>query len=228
MNGKRLSDAVTIVFTLCAVAVVSALVHREYFPRTQARELHSRSIVNWEAYANTGQRVGPQDASVTITEFSDYQCPFCRTFSFVVDSVMQHHGGKVAHVYRHFPNLRLHPHAMNASRASLCAGKQGAFQPMHALLFKEQEVIGIKPWATFASEAGVAEIGLFEHCMRDTLVTREIERDMKAGRELGVNGTPTFLVNEVMIVGALKRPVLDSIIEASIRRQESTRGNPTR
>ena len=76
---------------------------------------------------------------MVIAEFSDFQCPFCkRFFDQALASIRRREGADVALAFLHFPIVKLHPNAGNASAAAVCAGDQGKFWPMHDLLFKNQ------------------------------------------------------------------------------------------
>lgn len=220
-SRERLVNAVTVVITLVALASVANVVRREFWPQPAAAALDGpppiRQVRDWRTYEAAGYRMGEAFAPVTIVEFSDFQCPFCRSFSAIADSVQQRYGGRVARVFRQFP-LEKHPAAMNAARASICAGRQDRFKPMYTLLFAQQDSLGMKRWTLFASEAGVPDVARFETCMADPAVNAEIQADLKAGKTLGVTGTPTFLVNQSMVTGIVSKAAVDSLVQAEMRR----------
>ena len=142
---------------------------------------------------------GPKNASVTIIEFSDYQCPFCQKAEDVVDQVMKTYGDKIRLVYRDYP-LPFHPNARPASEAAACANAQGKFWEYHAKLFHGD---GLEPekLKTYADQVGL-DRKKFDDCLEKKPFKTEIDKDVKDGEKAGVNGTPAFFINGRMLSGA--------------------------
>ena len=142
---------------------------------------------------------GPKNASVTIIEFSDYQCPFCQKAEDVVDQVMKTYADKVRLVYRDYP-LPFHPNARPASEAAACANAQGKFWEYHAKLFHGD---GLEPekLKTYADQVGL-DRKKFDDCFEKKPFKAEIDKDVKDGEKAGVNGTPAFFINGRMLSGA--------------------------
>ena len=142
---------------------------------------------------------GPKNASVTIIEFSDYQCPFCQKAEDVVDQVMKTYADKVRLVYRDYP-LSFHPNARPASEAAACANAQGKFWEYHAKLFHGD---GLEPekLKTYADQVGL-DRKKFDDCLEKKPFKAEIDKDVKDGEKAGVNGTPAFFINGRMLSGA--------------------------
>jgi protein-disulfide isomerase len=170
-------------------------------------------VREWRQVAEGGKRYGPDGASVTITEFSDFQCPYCRRFSDVLKQVKEKYPSEVNFSFRHFPLDRIHPHARAAAIAAECSARAGAFERMHDLLFQRQDSLGKLPWQTLAARAGIADTSSFAQCMADESTAALVRTDFDLGRKLGVKGTPTVMVNEWRIVGASFARV-DSIVES--------------
>lgn len=215
-KADLLQNLFTGVLVLCAVLITGLLVRRELMsPSAQAAEREPGGTVSdWRAYADDGKhRAGPEGAPVTIVEFSDFQCPFCRVMAARLDSLRALHPREVAVVYRHYP-LRIHPHAVAAARASECAAEQGRFWEMHDALYRQQEAIGQLRWGRFAELAGVADSVAFERCVDRAEAHPAIRNDTIAGGRLGVTATPTLLINQYRITGA---PPLDTL-RAYVRR----------
>lgn len=181
------------------------------------------SVVDIKMGSN--QVLGDKNAPVQIIEFSDFQCPFCRSFwegayseikSKYIDT------GKVALEFRDYP-LDFHPAAVISARAARCAGDQNMFWQMHDKIFSEQaeqgtgtiyyEASDIKNWAK--------EIGLntqtFNTCLDSDKYADDVQDDFKAGQKYGVSGTPTFFINGTRVVGAQPFSVFESIIEAELK-----------
>lgn len=162
---------------------------------------------DWAQYTLGGHLLGLSDAPVTIVEFSDFQCPFCRRFAVFHDSLRKL-GHRVKVVYRHYP-IPTHQFAIAAARASECAAAQGLFEPMHAALFAHQESIGVAPWSRFARTAGVQDSTTFQTCMNSTDPVKAMTDDTVAGKRLKVRGTPTLLIHDLRVDGL---PSFDSLL----------------
>jgi protein-disulfide isomerase len=138
--------------------------------------------------------LGPPTATVTLLEYGDYQCPFCRAAQGSVEQLLQVMGDEVRYAYRHFPLTQIHPLAQQAAEASEAAGAQGSFWEMHKLLFERQERLGARDLLGYAAALGLdverfaAELGARVHEAR-------VREDFMSGVRSGVNGTPTFFVN---------------------------------
>lgn len=215
--AQRASALMHGVLTICALVVTGLVVRREFSPPASA---HSESaepmrIEGWRRIGAEGHRLGSTDAPVQIVVFSDFQCPACRVLASHLDSIRAEQPGRVALVHRHSP-LRSHAHAVAAARASECAARQGAFRAYHDALFAEQAAIGVWPWERFARTAGVRDLSTFTRCVRAPGSMARLDRDTAAAGELRVEGTPTFLVNDIKYVGA---PPLETL-RAYVRRAE--------
>lgn len=152
-------------------------------------------------YANTGGRIGPKDASVTIVVFSDYQCPGCLALESHLKPVREKYSDDVAVVIRHFP-LEGHVFARPAARGAVCADRQERFAAYHEALFaRDEEAPILRSLLGYAAQAGVPDTAAFRECLGLPDTDIAVENDIRAGRRLGVSGTPTFLVNDEMHVG---------------------------
>lgn len=155
------------------------------------------SVEAWEQYAEAGHRLGPKDAAVTIVEFGDYQCPFCRSAASQLEAILTEYSGEVTLVYRHLP-LAVHDQAYAAARAAECAGHQGKFWQLHNLLYSDGSWMTGDPLAGFvalAEQAGVPNTERFQVCVSDEKIVPAVEADKLAAAQVGFTGTPSFLVN---------------------------------
>ncbi len=144
--------------------------------------------------------LGDGTAPVTIVEFSDFQCPACRSASVAVDGLLTKYEGKIKFIYRHFPLTSIHKNAMAASIASEAAGEQGKFWEYSKALFDKQdawEKLGNPQdlFVNLAKEAGVADLEKFKNEIGEQARRDVILADMSLGNQLGVDATPTFFVN---------------------------------
>ncbi len=108
-------------------------------------------------------------------------------------------------VIRHFP-IEGHDLARPASEAAVCAAEQGRFLDYHRVLFDKPELLEKRPWSDFAVEAGVRDTTALLECLQAERTKAAIDRDLMAGRRLGIEGTPTFLVNGTQYAGAARLP----------------------
>ncbi len=216
MTGKILRDVGFGVLVVCALVVTALLVRRELFtPAAAGGSSAQRSSVSaWRSYIDPAREEGENDAPVTLVEFSDFQCPFCREFAGTVKAARQHFGAKVAFEYRHYPLTAVHPYARVAAIAAECARRQDRFSAFHDALFAGQDSMGHWPWATYAHDAGVADTARFLHCLADSTTADIVDGDLRAGAALGVRGTPTLLVNDQLISGTLPRDQLIAVIDS--------------
>jgi protein-disulfide isomerase len=169
-----------------------------------------------------GHSLGPADAPVTIVEFSDFQCPYCKSADLIVKQIMAQYPDKIRFVYRHFPLTTIHPYAMQAAQASECANEQGKFWEMHDLIFRNQQEFSqdgyseIEFFPKIANDLGI-DNSKFRNCLRDQQYDAYITKDMSDGLKYGVEGTPTFFVNKQRINGisVLETTIVKEIEEAT-------------
>ncbi len=162
--------------------------------------------------------LGAPDAPVHIVAFSDYQCPFCsRAMDTMAELVAAWEGQVVVHL-RDFP-LAFHVDARPAHHAVRCADEQGLAHELHWRLYGHQQQLKANELLEHASVVGL-DVGAFEACMASGRHEAAIQRDLAAGQEVGVKGTPTFFVNGERLVGAQPRSKFDEAIERALTRRK--------
>jgi protein-disulfide isomerase len=161
-----------------------------------------------------GPSRGPNDAKVTIIEFSDFQCPFCFRAYDTVEQVMKNYDGKVRLVYRQFP-LSIHAHAQKAAEASLCALDQGKFWEMYHSLFKHHEALEVEQIKGYAKELGL-DAAKFDKCLDSGEKQAAVQSDQSAGEAVGVSATPTFFINGEELEGAQPYEEFQQTIDAAL------------
>ena len=136
---------------------------------------------------------GPDNAPVTLTVFSDFQCPYCSRLVPFVDEVLAKNPDKVRIVFKQFP-LRMHNFALPAALASLAARDQGKFWPMHDLLFANSSQLSDEKIRSLAQQVGL-DLARFDKDRNDKRLRDEVQRDMELGQKAGVQGTPSVFIN---------------------------------
>ncbi|MFQ5521834.1 MAG: DsbA family protein, partial [Candidatus Methylomirabilia bacterium] len=140
--------------------------------------------------------LGRPDAPVTMVEFSDYQCPFCkRHVSTVYPAIKKDYidTGKLKYVFRDFPIASLHPQAQKAHEAAHCAGEQNRYWAMHDALFENSKDFSLPALKRYAQGIGL-DGERFNACVQSGKYAREIEKEIAAGTKVGVRGTPSFII----------------------------------
>jgi protein-disulfide isomerase len=154
--------------------------------------------------------IGPANAPITIVEFSDFQCPFCRVGASTLKSLSYRHPGKIRVVLRNFPldpacNPKMksagHPAACEAARGVYCAFKQGKFEAAYETIFENQEKLKTSAPTSFIKALPGLDAAQFDACMNGPESAQQVSRDLADGEVLGVQGTPAFFVNGKRVQG---------------------------
>jgi protein-disulfide isomerase len=138
---------------------------------------------------------GPATAAVTLVEYGDYECPFCGAAAPAVKEVQQLLGD-VLFAFRHFPLTQIHPHSFQAAEAAEAAGAQGSFWEMHDLLFAHQDALALQDLFVYARALGL-DLERFARELANNTHAVRVREDLMSGIRSGVNGTPTFFINDV-------------------------------
>ncbi len=161
--------------------------------------------------------LGDANAPVTVLEFSDFQCPFCKKANDeALKQVKENYvkTGKVKLVFRDFP-LEIHPEAETAALAAECAHEQGKFWEYHDVLFENQASLSDANYKKWAEELGF-DTEQFNKCYKGLKYLDEVRKDMNDGQSYGVSGTPAFFVNGKLVTGAQPYTVFEQEIEAAL------------
>jgi len=139
--------------------------------------------------------LGLETAHCTLVEYGDYQCPHCRAAQPVIEQLRQDFGKKLRFVFRNFPLNQSHAEAQGAAEAAEFAGSKGKFWEMHDVLFKHQERLGELFYVEQAEALGLSGDEL-RKALKDGTFTKRVQDDFSGGVRSGVNGTPTFFIND--------------------------------
>lgn len=184
-------------------------------PVVEAPVTAERKFVRYDVPSEGFPSIGPKDAPITIIEFSDYQCPFCRRWhDEVYGPLLEAYPGQIRLVYRNLPLTSIHPDAFSASEAAMCAGEQDAYWPYHEKLFAGDQ-LGSTIYTRYANELSL-NMTAFETCMSEHRYQEEIQADSDFAINLGISSTPTFFINGLAIVGAQPLNVFQQVIDKEL------------
>ncbi|MFQ5789131.1 MAG: thioredoxin domain-containing protein [Acidobacteriota bacterium] len=171
--------------------------------------------------ANDGApALGPEHAPVTVVEFSDFECPYCKRFSSTLDQIKNDYGDQVRIVFRQFP-LQIHANAQKAAEASLCAEEQDRFWDMHDLLFTEQKQLQVTELKEKAGRLGL-DTNAFNRCLDSGRYETRVAADLQDGSAAGVSGTPAVFVNGRPVPGgAVPYQTMADVIQDELQRIKS-------
>jgi protein-disulfide isomerase len=175
------------------------------------------------AVETNGPTRGSAHAQVTIVEFADFECPYCRQEESVIDALLKRHPEEVRLVFRELPLAALHPNALGAAHAAVCADRQGMFWPMHDAMYQDQTALGGNALLDTAKRVGL-DVNRFSACLSAEDTLNAVERDSKAADELNINETPYFLINGRPMHGALPLDKLEAVINDELQRAAAKHG----
>jgi protein-disulfide isomerase len=183
---------------------------------TSVAPAQEQEIRRYEVPEDDDPVFGPEDAPITIIEFSDYQCPYCaRWHEQVFLRLREEYPDTIRVVFRDFPLTSIHPEAVPAAEAANCAGEQDAYWEFHDALFSGQNGFGKDAYTSYASDLGLDMVG-FTECIESGRHNDEVMADLSYAAELGVQSTPTFFLNGLPIVGAQPYEVFEQIIKQEL------------
>jgi protein-disulfide isomerase len=170
---------------------------------------------------------GDANAKVTIVEFSDFQCPFCKQYFDQTDSQIQDQyvkTGKVKFYYRQYPLTSIHPNAEKSAEASECANEQNQFWAYHDLLFKNQDTWSPmtsadaeNSFVDYATQLGM-DADQFRSCIDLGKYKKQVDDDATAGNKVQVDGTPAFFINGNRLVGAQPFSEFQKLIDEELKK----------
>jgi protein-disulfide isomerase len=162
---------------------------------------------------------GSATAPVTIVEFTDFHCPFCKRVLPTLTQLESQYGDKVKIVFRDYPIDNLHPGARKAHEAARCAHDQGKFWAYHDLLFANAPKASPEQLKTYAQGVGL-DVPAFEQCVSSGTYQATVQKDVEEGTRVGVTGTPAFFINGRLVSGAQPLERFVRVIEEELARAQ--------
>jgi protein-disulfide isomerase len=165
---------------------------------------------------------GARNAAVTVVEFADYECPYCRKVEPTLEKLRKEFGDRVAFAFKDFP-LPMHKHAQKAAEAARCAEVQGKFWDFHDKLFSADslEIAEMKTYARSMNMDGAK----FDKCLDSGETVAEIQKDTAEGSKLGMTGTPTFFVNGHFISGNVPYETMRGLLEQELAESSAAKSS---
>ena len=176
----------------------------------------TQQVVRYDVPVDDDPILGAEDAPITIVEFSDYECPYCRQWhSEVYSQLIDTYGDQIRFVYRDFPLESIHSNANSAAQAANCANEQGVFWDYHDKLFSMEQGLGNEAYLEYASQLDMDEAA-FQECIGSGRYQDEVQSDFEFAANLGVRSTPTFFINGIAVVGAQPFEIFQQVIEREL------------
>ena len=227
-NGPLLEEAKVgiLAASLCAALVGTlmlralALLPQEWRLRTQGRLAPPIADLTVPVDPERDHLRGPPDAVLTLVQYGDYECPYCRSTAPVIRRLMERFDGRLRFVPRHFPLPDVHPYAALAAEAAEAAGAQGRFWEMHELMYERQDHLQLPDLIRYAGELGL-DLAAFEEDLLASRFADRIASDVEGGESAGVAGTPTFFVNDRRFAGAYDLESLERALLEGLRDREA-------
>lgn len=157
---------------------------------------------------------GDRGAPITIIEFSDFQCPFCRKSQATIKDILSTYPHQVRLVFRHLP-LEMHPDAFTSAQAAVCANEQNSFWKYHDALFSANDLSDRS--LNRIAQTLALDTKKFDQCMTSDKSREIVRKDIEEAQRLGINSTPTFVVNGSLIRGAISLNEFRAVVDRELK-----------
>jgi protein-disulfide isomerase len=178
-------------------------------PTAQPTSAAAQEPTRFDIDVDDDPAIGPENAPITIVEFSDFACGYCRRFhEQTFEALLEEYPDQIRFVYRDLPVVG----GYEAAQAAECANEQGEYWKFHDLLFSGGLGLDESAYRKYAEIIGIDADSLIE-CVKEERYAEEVEEDAQYAFNLGANGTPTFFINGIPLVGARPLSDFEAIIE---------------
>jgi len=243
-NAKKYLPVIIFVLVVIIIVVIAFIVTDKSSSNT-AENISKNNVEsqktqlpeeNNDAIENIDQKwsKGNPNGKIQVIEYSDFQCPYCKKGSDIIEKIFQKYKDNMQITFVHFPLTSIHPYALPSAKAAEAAGYQGKFWEMHDLLFANQKNLTTSDIETYAKKIGL-DMDRFNKFLNNKNINAKIEKQMKEieGKEFDeialdekgnvvskgkakIEGTPAFLVNGKLVVGAYPEEAFDKIIQNAL------------
>ncbi len=212
----RILNCALIVLAGTSIVTTTLLVRRELHT-VKVPPHEAMTDPRWRQYAAGGIAQGKLEAPITLTVFSDFQCPFCKQLASSVVRLQTKYRDQLRVVYHHFPLSEIHPYAREAALAAECANAKGKFMEMSGALFHNQSKFGLETWSWFARQAGVVDAPWVNRCVADSTFIARLNADIELGNSVPVEGTPTVFLDSLKLSGTPSYEALDRLVSGELK-----------
>lgn len=191
---------------------VQAYQKKQEAQQQQARQTFIQAMkTNPKSVIGQSPTEGAKDGRVILVEFSDFQCPFCSKAAPTIKQFVEKHKDKVTLVYKYLPLTSIHAQALPAAKAAWAAGQQGKFWQYHDALFAQQDKLGEELYQQIAKELKL-DMQRFDRDRKSDAAKAAILKDIQMAENLGVDGTPFFVMNGEPFSGAVQLSDLEETL----------------
>jgi protein-disulfide isomerase len=201
-----------------AVPASLVVVSRSQSQMPQSREEHQAivteviSSMDRQSLVGSSPTKGNTEAQVILFKFSDFECPYCAVTAIQMKDFVEKHEGDILYVYKHFPLTQIHAEAMPAAKASWAAGQQGQFWLYHYGLFANQDRLGDEFYRELA-ESMQLDLEQFNRDRHSPEAEAAVQADLELAQELKLTGTPSFIMNDLLIPGGAPPQLFEEIFQ---------------
>jgi protein-disulfide isomerase len=158
---------------------------------------------------------GSENAALLLVEYGDYECPSCAEAEPLTRHLVEVFGSHMRFVFRHYPLVEVHPHAEIAAEAAEAAAAQGSFWPMHHLLFTHSRHLDLSALRHYATELNL-DLRRFNAEMADHIYTQRVQEHRRSGEQIGLRGSPTFILNGAVVDVSFGLDHLEQAVRAAV------------
>ena len=199
--SDRFERLTNLALAVSALAIAGVVVRRELFPAKAAAmpEGEARQtpifVNDWKSITQMGSPIGHANAPITVVEFGDLECPYCKVYhNGTLSGIRKTFGNKVVVSFVHYP-ISTHRFARPAARAAECAKAVGQFGVFVDAVYGKQDSLGLKSWTSYARDAGIADTATFRTCTAATTPLLTVDSGVAVGKRLLIKGTPSIMLN---------------------------------
>ncbi|GIK22458.1 MAG: hypothetical protein BroJett005_18720 [Ignavibacteriota bacterium] len=205
----KTENILTGILVVCALIVTILFLRKEF--SSKDTELNISIIDNWKELIPEDEETNGNYSKVYLIEFFDYECPYCSVLDATLDTIKSKYSDKIKIIRYHFP-LNIHPLAYRTAIAAECAGSQEVFDIYHKELMANQYKLNSINFTEIARLIGIKDIEKFQKCVNEEETADAISQNVKLVKKFNVSGTPTLIINNKMISGAINTEEIEKII----------------
>jgi protein-disulfide isomerase len=215
MADKNIAQSIaTCVLLACAAMVSLSVVHREILFTASSGLGTGQRVENWKDLAHhRTPAMGSVDAPVTILDFSDYECPYCKSLEGKLRLLTEQQPDTIKVIRYEFPMTLIHSNAYQAALAGKCAAKQGVVGPFQVEVYRQSARLSGVDWRELATAIKLADPDAFISCIEKKELSDEVDADLELGQRLGFTGTPMLVINGDVVSGDQTKEALSFLIE---------------